>query len=290
MKETLCLGCSATYGMDIAPSVRKLLDKVFYDMEIITLEQLVKHDEKTILSNPKLTSYMRDKLLAFLDEHGLHLGMTDAEVSDYMDSEYLEEHPDEKEQLALHKSLITEEELLEETQGVQPVTTFVAEPATEIPEPEEKFEPEPEPSPIPIPNLWPPRPLTVGKSTKPVVEEIQDKERKKKVLEAHEQYQHELYLQLEEHYDPRGVLRSGDWETTLQCTAMHGFTRQPLYMKLFYSREKRVRVAVADAELLLKELYKSAKERSKVEAPIRERLNSKYEKEAELLRDLRNNK
>lgn len=98
---------------------------------------------------------------------------------------------------------------------------------------------------------------------------------------------HELDIQLDRHYDPLETYRGRDWEALLCYSAMHALSRQPWYIKLFYTRKNRIKKAMKDAEFLLKAVQRSAMDRRHTVVPIREKLLEKYKALAERHKDLR---
>lgn len=98
---------------------------------------------------------------------------------------------------------------------------------------------------------------------------------------------HELDIQLDRHYDPLETYRGRDWEDLLCYSAMHALSRQPWYIKLFYTRKNRIKKAMKDAEFLLKAVQRSAMDRRHTVVPIREKLLEKYKALAERHKDLR---
>ncbi len=82
-------------GIDIRPSLLAKIQKDMRDLGTWNYKSLCSLTETDLLSKDSITPDVLDKIKVLLGQYGLRLGMTEKELDDYMDAEYLEEHPEE---------------------------------------------------------------------------------------------------------------------------------------------------------------------------------------------------
>ena len=82
-------------GIDIRPSLLAKIKKDMRDLGTWNYKSLCSLTETDLLSKDSITPDVLDKIKVLLGQYGLRLGMTEKELDDYMDAEYLEEHPEE---------------------------------------------------------------------------------------------------------------------------------------------------------------------------------------------------
>lgn len=82
-------------GIDIRPSLLEKIKKDMRDLGTWNYKSLCSLTETDLLSMDSITPAVLDKIKVLLGQYGLRLGMTEKELDDYMDAEYLEEHPEE---------------------------------------------------------------------------------------------------------------------------------------------------------------------------------------------------
>ena len=83
------------YNWDIRPSWIDKIEKSLRDKDIETWRNLCELSEKQLLSIDYISPVLIASIKTFLDCAGLHLGMTEKELDDYQDAEYLCKHPEE---------------------------------------------------------------------------------------------------------------------------------------------------------------------------------------------------
>ena len=253
--------------IEIAPSAKRQLEKILTEHKVDVIKDFVKLSEDDVLAMKGITPYMKDKILQYLNENELRLGMTDDDIMEYQDEAYLQSHPEEKESLDADKAVRAAEARNDQFSRFAEMLKYELS-LKQVPTDEEIV------------------PISEEEPHISLERIVDDSESKKEECAAHQRILDELFLQEQEFYEPRGMVRPDDWEINFQCMVFHGFSRQPLYMKLFYSPEKRAHIAVQEAEVLLKALRKNTRERSKAVKPMREMLKSKIEKEKNILREL----
>lgn len=268
MKQPYIMNGYISSRIEIAPSAKRQLEKILDEHKVDAIKEFVKLSEEDVLSMKGLTPYMKEKILQLLNDNELHLGMTDDDILEYQDEVYLQGHPEEKVSLDADKAMKAAEERSERLSKI-----------------EEMLKHELLPKQVSVPTHEEIEPIEV-ETYIPTEKTVDESESKKEECAAHQRLLDELSLQSVEFYEPRGMVSPDDWEVNFHCTVFHGFTRQPWYMKLFYSSEKRARKAVEEAEVLLNELRKNTKERSKAVKPIRETLKSKIAEEKNILHEL----
>lgn len=83
--------------IDIRPSLLVKVEKDIEDLHAWNYKELCSLTETELLSKNSITPAVIEKIKVFLEQYGLRLGMTEEELDDYMDAEYLEAHPEESE-------------------------------------------------------------------------------------------------------------------------------------------------------------------------------------------------
>ncbi len=81
----------------VRPSKRNAIKEVMWGREIYNYKDLCAMKEEDFKRFPFVDDTFLARTKAHLEEYGLHFGMTGDEIVEYMDREYLAEHPEEAE-------------------------------------------------------------------------------------------------------------------------------------------------------------------------------------------------
>lgn len=88
IEDTFC--GSIIDELNIRPSVKNRIRKGLYHKNVWDIRDLCKHNEEYLSDIPGIDSDIIDKIRDKLENAGLHFNMTDKELDDYMDADFLE--------------------------------------------------------------------------------------------------------------------------------------------------------------------------------------------------------
>lgn len=98
-------------NMDIRPSLKEKIRSSLSESLMFDYESLCLTTEKELLSLPNITPDVVEKIKDFLSQYGLRLGMTEEDIEDYLDADYLKTHPEQSVSIA---SIATHKEQAED--------------------------------------------------------------------------------------------------------------------------------------------------------------------------------
>ena len=94
--EGLCSTHTIIKELGLRPSVERRVINDVYIYDISYARKLCKKSESDLLEIPSFNEDLIGEIKKVLSNHGLHLGMTELDLDNYMDKDFLEAHEVEK--------------------------------------------------------------------------------------------------------------------------------------------------------------------------------------------------
>ncbi len=109
------IACGFLYEFDdlFRPSKRATISKSLSEAHLYNIKDICMLSEKDFRKLDFITDYMFGKIKDRLTKAGLHFGMTESELDDYMDAEYLEDHQEDIEEQKAAEEKAAEEKVQE---------------------------------------------------------------------------------------------------------------------------------------------------------------------------------